>query len=74
MANDFNLPSHLWFDPLSSFPGIPLIHPDVSHPRVYSLDRLQEQRDAFPVLEIGHTDNCFENQTGRINEHMSLAA
>jgi len=63
MANDFHFPAHVFFDPDAPGSGLPIIHPDLLHARELALDRLQQERDAFTILDISPMHHDFEQQS-----------
>src|SRR3989442_4555589 len=74
MADHLHSPPHLPNDPLPPLSCVALIHPHFFQPRKQALDRLQQERHTFPILDIGLMDHHFEKQTCRINQNMSLPA
>src|SRR5205085_594687 len=65
---------HLLLNPCSSFPRVALIHPHLFQARKHPFDRLQQQTDSLTILKISCMDDDFEEQPGRIHDHMSLAS
>ena len=73
MANYFNCPFEVFFNPLLSYPSISLIDPRMRNTWKLLVHPFKHQWNGFPVLQFScmHFHSC--NQSQRIYHDMSLS-